>query len=170
MKKLAFPLIIVALLAALVPVAVSAHTAGNPLTAKLMAGQSIYSGHVQVWNDGTNLHVRYQAKSGEGFCLNETHLHVATSLADIPQKNGNPIPGHFDYKDDDLGCVHDVEYVIPLDGWGADTQLFIAAHAVVGDMYDPYFEETAWGVLCGHLDRYGFPGRNWAAYIPYTVQ
>jgi len=170
MRRLAFPLMIVALLAALLPVAVSAHTADHPLTAKLMAGQSIYAGHVEVWNDDANLHVRYQAKWGLGFCLNETHLHVATSLDDIPQKNGNPRPGHFAYKDDDLGCVHDVEYVIPLDGWGDGTQLVIAAHAVIGRLDDPYFEETAWGVLCGNFDRWGFPGANWAAYIPYTVQ
>lgn len=170
MKKLAFLLIVVAVLAALVPAAVSAHTADHPLRAKLMAGQSIYAGLVEVWNDGGDLHVRYVSKWGLGYCLNETHLHVATSLAGIPQKNGNPIPGKFDYKDDDLGCVHDIEYVIPLDGWEAGTELVIAAHAVVGRVDDPYFEETAWGALCGHLDRWGFPGRNWATYIPYTVQ
>ena len=170
MKKLAFLLIVVAVLAALVPAAVSAHTADHPLRAKLMAGQSIWAGLVEVWNDGVSLHVRYVSKWGLGFCLNETHLHVATSLAGIPQNNGNPIPGKFDYKDDDLGCVHDIEYVIPLDGWEAGTDLFIAAHAVVGRVDDPYFEETAWGALCGHLDRWGFPGRNWATYIPYTVQ
>ena len=29
----------------------------------------------------------------------ETHLHIATSLAGIPQtKTGNPIPGKFEYK------------------------------------------------------------------------
>jgi len=169
MKKLAFRLMVVALLAALLPTVASAHTAGDPLRAKLIAGQKIEAGLVEVWNDAENLHVRFVTKWGLGYCLKETHLHVATSLDDIPQKNGNPIPGHFDYGDV-LDCAHDIEYVIPLNDWEAGAELVIAAHAVVGNVDDTCLQETAWGVLCGKLDEYGFPGRNWAAYIPYTVQ
>lgn len=169
MKKLIFLLMITALIAALFPASVSAHTAEQPLTAKLIAGQTDYIGHVEVWNDAENLHVRFQAKLGLGFCLEETHLHVSDSLDGIPQKNGNPNPGQFDYGDN-LNCAHDIEYVVPLDGWAAGTELFIAAHAVIGDLNDPYYTPTAWGVLCGKIDVYSFPGKNWAAYIPYTVQ
>jgi len=109
MRRLFALVMLVALLVALLPVAVSAHTATDLLYAKLIAGQTEYVGHVIIWNDSTNLHVTFQAKFGHlGYCLKETHLHVATSLKDIPQtKKSNPIPGRFDYKDDDLGCIHD---------------------------------------------------------------
>ena len=172
MRRLFALVMLVALLVALLPVAVSAHTATDLLYAKLIAGQTEYVGHVIIWNDSTNLHVTLQAKFGHlGYCLKETHLHVATSLKDIPQtKKGNPIPGRFDYKDDDLGCIHEWEYIIPLGDWEPGTLLFLAAHAVVGNRFDPDWEETGWGVICGQITEFPFGGRNWATYIPYTVQ
>ncbi len=170
MKKLAFLLIFVTLLVALFPAAVGAQTEDSPLRAKLIAGKSMWVGLVEVWNDAENLHIRFVTFGGEGYCLNETHLHVADSLDGIPQKNGNPIPGKFEYKDENLGCAHEIKYAVPLGNWEVGTKLFIAAHAVVFNRLNPDFEETAWGVLCGKIDVYGFPGRNWATYIPYTVQ
>ena len=171
MKKLAFPLIVVILLAALFPAMVAAAEPDRPQIAKLIAGKNLQVGEVWVWNDGEELHVKYRAFYNDlGYCLSETHMHVADSLAAIPQKNGNPIPGQFDYKDEDLDCARVVEYVVPLNDWTPGTELFIAAHAVVINKFDPDYEETAWGVLCGKIDVYGFPGKNWAAYIPYTVR
>ena len=98
----------------------------------LVAGQNIKVGIVDVWNDGDNLYVKYDITE-EGWCLTETHLHVAISLEDIPQKNGNPPPGKFDYKDEHE-CVTEFLYAISLNGWKVSTELFIAAHAVVKDM------------------------------------
>lgn len=70
------------------------------------------------------------------WCLTGTHLHVATSPDGIPHKNGNPIPGKFEYSSAyalDL-CVQAPDpYVIPLGAWGPNTMLTIAAHAVVVD-------------------------------------
>ena len=48
-------------------------------------------GDVTVTNDCTNLYVTY--RTTPGWCITETHLHVAGSEVDIPQtKKGNPIP------------------------------------------------------------------------------
>jgi len=104
------------------------HTEGNPYVTKLLAGQTIDVGDVEVWNDGDYLYVKYVVDAAY-WCLTETHLHVATSLGGIPQKKGNPPPGKFDYKGEH-DCVTDYTYEIPLT-WAQGTQLFIAAHAVV---------------------------------------
>jgi hypothetical protein len=70
--------------------------AGNPDVYQLYAGQDIDVGEIQVWNDDQNLYVKYVVDATD-WCLTETHLAVAYSLDDIPQKNGNPIPGQFPY-------------------------------------------------------------------------
>jgi hypothetical protein len=138
----------------------------DAVTTDLLAGQTLDVGDVLVWNDGDNLYVQYVVTDPE-WCLTETHLHVATSLADIPQtKKGNPIPGHFDYNDEH-NCVTKFLYTIPLVayGWVPCTNLFIAAHAVVqmqngGEIQ----EETAWG----DGERFVEKG-NWGMYFTYTV-
>jgi len=98
----------------------------------LYAGQNILVGKVLVWNDADNLYVKYLITDPD-WCLTETHLHVAASMEEIPQKNGNPIPGKFDYKGEHE-CESEVDYVIPLpEGTECDNTLVIAAHAVVSD-------------------------------------
>jgi hypothetical protein len=130
----------------------------------LIAGQNITVGNVFVWNDGTDLHVEYNITDLD-WCLTETHMHVATTLDGIPQtKKGNPIPGQFDYKNEDLiNCATYDSYTIPLldidPNWICDQELFIAAHAVVLEQQ----EETAWG------GEEPFPGKNWATYFYYEV-
>lgn len=133
MKKLIQILTIVSLMLALVPVAAFAHTAGDPFTTDLIAGggneaSEMDVGDVLVWNDGDYLYVKYEV-TDEDWCITETHLEVAVSLGDIPQKNGNPIPGKFTYKNEH-NCVASVVYQPPL-SWDPDTPLLIAAHAVV---------------------------------------
>lgn len=107
-------------------------------TVTLYAGQTIPVGTVTVWNDGDYLYVEYETT--DGWEMTETHLHVATTLDGIPQteetgkgKNtgGNPIPGQFDWSMEHDPPVSDYLYTIPLDGWDADTPLYIAAHAEV---------------------------------------
>jgi hypothetical protein len=124
-KKIMFSLIPVILL--LTATTVMAHTESDPFVTDLMAGQNMDVGDVKVWNDGDNLYVKYVTE--DGWCLTETHLHVATSLGDIPQKNGNPPPGQFDYQMEH-DCETEYMYTISLT-WGCDTELYIAAHAVV---------------------------------------
>ena len=104
----------------------------DPDVYPLYAGQSILVGEVQVWNDEalTNLYVKFVITDPD-WCLEETHVAVATSEELIPQKNGNPIPGQFPYKEEH-NCVGEYEYEIPLPaGTLCEDLLVIATHAVV---------------------------------------
>ena len=100
----------------------------------LYAGQHDLVGNVLVWDDGTELCVKYQLSEealAEGWLLYETHLAVGKVLSDIPQtKKNNPIPGQFLYGNDKLEGEKAWEICIPFDElW--DETLFIAAHAVI---------------------------------------
>ncbi len=128
MKTILHVGMIMAFLLALMPAAASAHTEGDPFSTDLLAGQDKDVGDVLVWNDETNLYVKY-AVTESNWCLTETHLGVAGSLEGIPQtKKGNPIPGQFEFSGYHA-CETEVQYTIPLDGLPDD--LYIAAHAVV---------------------------------------
>ena len=133
MKKLVYLLIAVSLTLALVPAVASAHTEGDPYKVDLIAGggnpaSAINLGEVHVWNDADTLYVKFVST---GDCLLETHVHVADSLAGIPQtKKNNPIPGQFEYSDPH-GCVNEYQYNITL-SWPYGTPLYIAAHASTG--------------------------------------
>jgi hypothetical protein len=107
----------------------AAHTEGDPYTIDLIAGQNLDVGDMKVWNDGDTLYVKYEITE-DGWEITETHLAVAESLDDIPQKNGNPAPGQFAYKTDHDPAVTEYTYELDLD-WDFDTELYIAAHAVV---------------------------------------
>lgn len=105
---------------------------GDPSTA-------VTVGKVLVSNDATTLTVTYQITRLE-WCLTETYLHVAedangNGVADpeeIPQSNGNPSPGQFDYQGIH-DCVVSYTYQIPLSSWSPGTDLVIAAHAEVAN-------------------------------------
>ncbi|MGI6208704.1 MAG: hypothetical protein ACOYEW_10915 [Anaerolineae bacterium] len=184
MKRLALFLVL-AVFAVALPMVVLAHTQEDPLRVDLIAGQNMDAGDVLVWNGVENgrafLQVTY---AGKDWCVGETHLHVATSLADIPQtRSGNPIPGQFTYKREGA-CTPGASIRIPLDNVPVGTVLYIAAHAEVFPMVDgggsccgcdPCGDlcsrcdctgegETAWGFGPG------FSGANWATYFTYTVQ
>ncbi len=117
-------------------------------------------GEVFVWNDPTYLYVTYKI-SAPAWRMTKTHLHVATSLADIPQTNkGNPITGRFHYKGlfENGGGV-EYMYKISLAGFNG-SKLYIAAHASVrnGETHE---NEDAWAA--GEE----FPGNKWATYFTY---
>jgi hypothetical protein len=136
MKKVALILpILLLLLGFALPNTAMAHTEGDPFVTDLIAGggnpaSAIDVGDVIVWNDADYLYVKYVITEPD-WCLIETHLHVDTSWQTIPQKNGNPIPGHFDYSMEHE-CVTEYTYEIPQTWVDGDT-LYIAAHAVVMD-------------------------------------
>ncbi|WP_455392597.1 vWA domain-containing protein [[Eubacterium] cellulosolvens] len=143
----------------------------HPFVTDLIAGggnpkSAIDVGEVIAWNDEDYLYIKYET-TGDWY-MTETHLHVAAdSIEGIPQKNGNPIPGKFDYNDEHDPAVQEYEYKIPWT-WDAGTTLYIAAHAAVQKLigYDEYCnpiyqKETAWG------DGDDFPGKNWATYFEY---
>jgi len=148
-------------------------TEAEPAEFDLYAGQNMLVGKVLVWDDGTNLCLKYELSAealADGWRLTETHWAVATDPNGIPQNNGNPTPGQFLYGDDNLRGVEFYQECIPFaeigSGVECDDDLIIAAHAVVCKLSDDVWTEceTAWG---GDED---FPGANWATYFEYTIQ
>lgn len=131
MKRLISLFIAFTFLLSLIPLQPAvAHTESAPYKTDLLAGQTTDVGDVLVWNDKTNLYVKYAVD--EPWCLAETHLHIAPDWKQVPQtKTKNPIPGKFQHKDTFDPCVPDKLYTIPLNGWNVGTNLYIAAHAVV---------------------------------------
>ena len=75
MKKLAAVSLMLILVLGLLPAAAAAEE-GNG-TVDLIAGQHMDVGEIQVTNDDGWLYVTYLVDV-EGWCLTETHLHVAT--------------------------------------------------------------------------------------------
>jgi len=94
---------------------------GNPKSA-------MDAGQVTVSSDGESLEVTYQTE--DGWEITETHLDIECSLDEIPQKNGNPIPGKFEYSNDFEPGVTEHTVTINLDDLCC-TDPIIAAHAVV---------------------------------------
>jgi len=141
---------------------------GEPTEVILYAGQTIESGTVTVWNDDTNLYVRFQTI--DGWMMKETHLAVANSLEEIPMNGaGNPQIGLFPYQTAHEPYVDDFTYTIFLAdaGFEVGDELFVAAHAAVilfDEEGNPIQEETGWG------DGPGFPGHSWAMYFNFEVQ
>lgn len=144
----------------------SVEVCGESTTTTLLAGQHIEAGTVEVSNDEEALYVTFSTV--DGWLLTETHVAVGASLSDLPQnKAGNPIPGHFEYKEDHDPAVRSFTYTISLDGLEVGEELYIAAHAamvLVDEEGNVVQGETGWG------EGPGFSGRNWAMYFHHTVQ
>jgi hypothetical protein len=131
--KRIFILLFILAFTAVMSLGALAHTEDDPYVTDLVAGggnfeSAILVGQVEVWNDGSYLYVKY--KIGEpDWCMTATHLHIATSLEGIPQKNGNPPPGQFEYSMPHE-CATEYTYEIDIT-WPPGTELYIAAHADV---------------------------------------
>ncbi|MFX1576846.1 MAG: hypothetical protein ACFFCF_06705 [Promethearchaeota archaeon] len=164
---------IVLLFAGLIPLT-TAHMEDDPLIVNLIAGggnikSAIDVGDVSIWNDLEFLYVHYQ--TDEPWCITETHLEVATDSSLIPQKNGNPIPGHFTYKDEWDPCITGYTYMIPL-SWLPDAELVIAAHAVVQRIigYEPPTMEDLSNALPDTMAMsVQYPYAGGPAYFPVTT-
>jgi hypothetical protein len=112
-------------------------TCGSPASYPLYSGgggggTGTLVGHVLVCSTpvsggNTTITVTYSLTTG---CLTETHLQVALTLAGVPTKNDNPIPGQFDLSHSDA-CTTTDTYVINNFHVGTDNAVIIAAHAVV---------------------------------------
>jgi hypothetical protein len=137
---------------------------------ELIAGQNEDAGNISIENsEFGDLIINFE--TNEDWCLLETHVHVfecniiegkeSPNKLPKPFKNGNPAPGQFDYKHENLGCVNSDEYTIDsedlpdIEGGGS---ICVATHAVVKST-ESGRSETAWG---GERE---FPGKNWATYI-----
>jgi hypothetical protein len=141
-----------------------AHTAADPFVTNLTADQNITVGNVSVWNDADTLYVMFLT-TGE-WVINESHLAVENSSADIPQTgNGNPKPGKFAYSNETP--TQDYTYQIP-NTWEVDEPVSIAAHAevvVLNETGAVIQDETAWGNGTDFNER-----RNWGMFFTYTIQ
>ena len=138
---------------------VSADSTDNESNVKVLyAGQNIEAGTVNVSNDCQNIYVTYRM-AGD-WTLQETHLEIANAFEDIPMtKSGNPIVGHFTYKNDELSSGTTIDtHVIPING--KNGTLYIAAHANVS-AHTP--NQGAWAAGTS------FPGHNWATYFTYNI-
>jgi len=126
-------------------------TLDDPEVFTLYAGQHIDVGTVSVWN-GINevlgvecLYVKYETTGG--WVMTETHLAVANEFDGLPQtKKGNPIPGQFPYKHEDLDFVMDDEYIIPLSEIDEEVEcedtFYIAAQALLQNLNNPEIVDT----------------------------
>jgi len=123
-------------------------------TVDLIAGQNINVGEVKIWNDGDTLFVKYLINE-PGWVIILTHLHITDDWTDIPQKNGNPIPGKFMYKKIHIPGVNEYTYTIDFTDLRGSDPLYVAAHAIVKNIFKL---ESAWA------DGEDFPGKNWAMY------
>ncbi len=143
---------------------------GTATTVTLFAGQTIDAGTVTVSNDANNLYVTFTT-SGDWW-LDTTHLHVATTASDVPAaRNGNPIPGQFDYQTDHDPRVQTFTYTVAksaIEGFDPDVSgsLVIAAHAALVRIVDgEEVTETGWGDGPRFVDK-----GNWGTYIEYEWQ
>jgi hypothetical protein len=142
------------------------------LVYNLIAGgrHPIYVGSVSVSDDSRNLTVTYASFTGD-WIFAETHLHVATSVGDIPTgKNGCMDPGRFAHSAQPASLYTSQTYTIPISsifGYrpapGGPYTIYIAAEATVRQGNDKGSKQTAWGE-----DR-SFPCRKWSSYISYPL-
>ncbi|HBE42272.1 MAG TPA: hypothetical protein DDW27_13895, partial [Bacteroidales bacterium] len=114
------------------PIPLNAGDCGEQFTTKLMAGQHIEAGQVNVWVQDGTLMVKYIANSD--WLISETHLAVENDADLIPHTNtGNPKIGNFKYNRDHDPMVSEVLYEVPLANLGPT--VYIAAHAVVWQLH-----------------------------------
>lgn len=115
----------------------------DPCVIDLIAGQYTKVGTVTVKAESGYLKVTYQTTSP--WVMSATHFDVKSNYTLIPQSNGNPVPGNFQYKADHNPAVNNYTKTIPLPGY---SPIYIAAHAdVVKDFKtllaaSPYGEAT----------------------------
>lgn len=137
----------------------------------LYGGQTWDIGDVLVKTSATGICVRFVMNDdtgaiSEGWRIIEAHVDVAATLADIPQKNGNPQVGLFDEKVYfESPGVTDTDWICVNYAWTEGTPLVIAAHVRLekpGDLGPEFM--TGWG------EGKNFPGKNWATYIEYTPE
>lgn len=141
MKKVLFPILALVLALGLALPA-AAHTESDPFVTDLIAdGGSVVTkidvGDVSVWNDGSNLYVKYETTGG--WEITKTHLAVAMEESGIPQNRaGNPKVGQFQHSTSHAPPVTTYTYTIALGDLSVEPceDVCIAAHAKVQKLGD----------------------------------
>ena len=125
----------------------------------LYAGQSINAGSVSYDDIDTNndqiddaLKVTFETR--DGWELTTIHFFIGGSLSELPvNKSGNPQPGQFPYKYENLGGITSYSITIPFSSIGfscPNSQIedyFVSAHAGLRKLTSSggYQTETGWG-------------------------
>ena len=102
---------------------------GGSSTGTPVGTVNVYSSAVAATPNPNDYTITVTYNVGAGFCISETHLEIDLSTDGVPQKNGNPAPGQFEYKGSH-NCATTVTYSEVVD-LGSDDGVVIAAHAVV---------------------------------------
>jgi len=120
-------------------------------------------GTVSVSNTPETLYIKYNVT--DNWWLDETHVHAALRLKDIPQMRGQPVPEKFEFHATHDPRVQAYTYPIPVKPeWEDGLELYICAHAAAVQLDKKgkvKQRQTGWG---GDED---YPGKNWAKYIKY---
>ena len=169
---------------------------GTPLTAKLLAGQTIPVGEVTVFNDDEKFYVTVSIEKGDGFdngdwFIQKIHGYFGSVEVDFladpkgKQKKGiiNPAPGKFPISEsislDYSVADQEFTYELAIDDYLKDMGEFdVAIHAEVVrvenirdedgvTVADIVQSESAWGE--GQRFNQGTQG-NWSMYMSYAIQ
>ena len=134
---------------------------------RLVAGQSIDIGTVQVTQQATELCISFGITRDDWY-LTETHVAIAATAAELPQNDAeNPQIGNFPYHHTGLHSQFDQHCVDYAElGFEPGQRIAIAAHAVVQreDGGTVVQHETGWG------EGPAFPGCGWAMYFEHLIQ
>lgn len=128
----------------------------DPVTSyPLFAGQNWEIGEVQVENDTDGkICVKFVLTDvdaiDEGWIITEAHVAVGATYEDIPQKNGNPIPGKFTVNVEIDPGVTETEWYCLDYAWTEGVPLVIAAHV---NIERPEL---------GHMETYSFCAKSGA--------
>lgn len=129
------------------------------------AGQNQAIGQVCVANTHNNLTVTYNTVNG--WVMNETHLFIGKTKAEIPQtRTGNPQVGQFPYGETFTPGVTTYTVSLPLADFGVfgDT-LAVAAHAAVSRVEEGgVSNQSAWAGTDRIVNR-----GSWATWFSYTI-
>jgi len=108
-------------------------------------------GQLSVSNNRQNIFVTYML-SGD-YCLAATDLEVATSLAEVPQENGSPLPDQFEFRSQQSQCLQHRVYVVPFtDPRKLADKLYLPAHASFTNAQS------------------GAPGEAWTTCYPFPAE
>ena len=174
-------LMVVAMLLAMVP-AVGASAGIPDPQYTLWRDQDTRVGNVTVWSDQNNLYVRINVDVDgvEGWWLSESHVHVGIDVSDFPlTPSGNPMIGHFKYKDKYDPPMKTATIEIPLrdlpNDWDQGLLIAVQAVVVMMDGCTIICDDTAWAGNCryqvGSWPSNFFNDKgNWATYIIYPPE
>jgi len=120
----------------------------------IFVGQETFVGNAVVSNTDGTITIEFQINAP--WEMVQSHVAVATSLSGIPQKNGNPIPGQFEYQSEHSPAVTSYTYTLPT-AYSVGTPLYIAVHTRMRtlDEASPYAASGTYDFVQGSMQNGG---------------